>query len=180
MGNLVQSLFLFSKLDLGQMEYHMEKVPLKAYLEDYVEEQSEHFKSQGLLLKVEAPREECVVLLDRIQFSRIVTNLLSNSIKYKTADLGHVVMSLSVPRKQWVQLAFSDDGPGVAPSDLSHLFESFYRTDKARTNPAKGSGLGLAVVRELVKGMKGIIWAENETPHGLKIVMEFPLAKEEA
>lgn len=130
MGNLVQSLFLFSKLDLGQMEYHMEKVPLKAYLEDYVEEQSEHFKSQGLLLKVEAPREECVVLLDRIQFSRIVTNLLSNSIKYKTADLGHVVMSLSVPRKQWVQLAFSDDGPGVAPSDLSHLFESFYRTDK--------------------------------------------------
>lgn len=55
MGNLVQSLFLFSKLDLGQMEYHMEKVPLKAYLEDYVEEQSEHFKSQGLLLKVEAP-----------------------------------------------------------------------------------------------------------------------------
>jgi len=164
----------------GQMEYHMEKVPLKAYLEDYVEEQSEHFKSQGLLLKVEAPREECVVLLDRIQFSRIVTNLLSNSIKYKTADLGHVVMSLSVPRKQWVQLAFSDDGPGVAPSDLSHLFESFYRTDKARTNPAKGSGLGLAVVRELVKGMKGIIWAENETPHGLKIVMEFPLAKEEA
>lgn len=180
MGNLVQSLFLFSKLDLGRMEYHMEKVPLKAYLEDYVEEQSEHFKSQGLLLKVEAPREECVVLLDRIQFSRIVTNLLSNSIKYKTADLGHVVMSLSVPRKQWVQLAFSDDGPGVAPSDLSHLFESFYRTDKARTNPAKGSGLGLAVVRELVKGMKGIIWAENETPHGLKIVMEFPLAKEEA
>ena len=109
-----------------------------------------------------------------------MTNLLSNSIKYKTADLGHVVMSLSVPRKQWVQLAFSDDGPGVAPSDLSHLFESFYRTDKARTNPAKGSGLGLAVVRELVKGMKGIIWAENETPHGLKIVMEFPLAKEEA
>ena len=114
-GKLGPKLVPFSKLDLGQMEYHMEKVPLKAYLEDYVEEQSEHFKSQGLLLKVEAPREECVVLLDRIQFSRIVTNLLSNSIKYKTADLGHVVMSLSVPRKQWVQLAFSDDGPGIAP-----------------------------------------------------------------
>jgi signal transduction histidine kinase len=180
MEKLVRTLFLFSKLDLGQVEYHLEAVPLRAYLNDYVEDQKEHYRGKGLEIILEASCDEVEVNLDRLQFSRIISNILSNSIKYKTASIGHMVIRLMKSGDSRVRLIFEDDGPGVGEADLKHLFESFYRTDKARTNTSKGSGLGLAVVRELVKGMGGIIWAENAQPHGLIIAMEFPVKKGES
>ena len=71
-------------------------------------------------------------------------------------------------------LSFADDGCGVAEKELPKLFESFYRTDKARTNVAKGSGLGLAVVQQIVQAMKGKIWAQATVPKGLTICISLP------
>ena len=78
--------------------------------------------------------------LDRLQMSRIVGNILGNSLKYRTAALGHELITLSRAGAGKVELAFTDDGPGVPEAALTQIFESFYRTDKARTNPAMGSG----------------------------------------
>ena len=178
MGQLVRELFLFSKLDLGQVEYHWEKVDLAAYLRDYVEDQAEHFQREGLSLSFRSELTAVSVTLDRLQMSRIVGNILGNSLKYRTAALGHELITLSRAGAGKVELAFTDDGPGVPEAALTQIFESFYRTDKARTNPAMGSGLGLAVVKQLVEGMHGTIRAENVDPHGLKISIVIPSEEE--
>ena len=75
-----------------------------------------------------------------------------------------------------LQISFADNGPGVISQDLPKLFDSFYRTDQARSNVAKGSGLGLAITKRIIDGMKGKIWAEQNTGGGLRIVIELPLS----
>jgi signal transduction histidine kinase len=77
-------------------------------------------------------------------------------------------------------MKFSDDGVGVAATELSKLFESFYRTDPARANVSKGSGLGLAIVWQIVTALQGQVWAEPSEERGLTICILLPLAEEEA
>ena len=94
--------------------------------------------------------------------------------KYKDQAVGHLTLTLTDSGEGSYLLSFADDGCGVDDSELPKLFESFYRTDKARTNVAKGSGLGLAVVQQIVQAMKGQIWAQATVPKGLTICITLP------
>ena len=175
MSRLVQTLFLFSKFNLGKIEFHWELADVCSYLSNYVDEQKEYFRKRGLDISYTATVTKAVVRMDRIQFQRVVENIIENSIKYKEADVGRLQISVAPGRDGAVRLAWADDGCGVSPEELPHLFDSFYRTDKARTDVAKGSGLGLAVVKQIVEEMKGKIWAEQTEPKGLTICIELPL-----
>lgn len=177
MERLVESLFLFSKLDLGRIPFHMELVDLTAYFSDYTAENYESFAERGLEIEFQPVDEAALVKLDRLQFQRVVENLLENSLKYRSMEKVHAGIALIREGNNW-KLSFDDDGRGVAAEELPKLFESFYRTDRARTDVAKGSGLGLAIVKQIITGMRGEIWAEKAGTGGLKICMEFPAAEE--
>ncbi|WP_337798846.1 HAMP domain-containing sensor histidine kinase [Acidaminococcus timonensis] len=174
MARLDQTLFLFSKLDLDQVPFHWETVDLCQYVTDYVEEQQDHWNRNGLSVTFHSDLPRACIQLDRDQFARILENLLSNSWKYRRSHTGSVVLSLAPGRPGFVELRCSDDGQGVAPAHLDKIFESFYRTDRARSHVAAGSGLGLAVVRKIVETMDGTIRALPNEPQGLIIAMEFP------
>lgn len=174
MARLDQTLFLFSKLDLDQVPFHWETVDLCQYVTDYVEEQQDHWNRNGLSVTFHSDLPRACIQLDRDQFTRILENLLSNSWKYRRSHTGSVVLSLAPGRPGFVELRCSDDGQGVAPAHLDKIFESFYRTDRARSHVAAGSGLGLAVVRKIVETMDGTIRALPNEPQGLIIAMEFP------
>lgn len=77
-----------------------------------------------------------------------------------------------------VETVYADDGPGVPEDCLERIFESFYRGDSARSHSENGSRLGLAVVREIIKGHGGAICAENR--QGLALIITLPLAKEDS
>ena len=174
MARLDQTLFLFSRLDLDQVPFHWETVDLCQYVTDYVEEQQDHWNRNGLSVTFHSDLPRACIQLDRDQFARILENLLSNSWKYRRSHTGSVVLSLAPGRPGFVELRCSDDGQGVAPAHLDKIFESFYRTDRARSHVAAGSGLGLAVVRKIVETMDGTIRALPNEPQGLIIAMEFP------
>ncbi|XOQ24915.1 MAG: histidine kinase [Mitsuokella multacida] len=176
MEHLVESLFLFSKLDLGRIPFHLEPVDLKAYFTDFVAEQRPILRERGLELELSIETEEkfpMMAAIDRLQFQRVVSNILSNSAKYGQKELVHERISLS-RQGDVICLTFADDGAGVAAEDLVKLFDSFYRTDPARSKVAKGSGLGLAIVKQIVLGMKGRISAEASPLGGLAIVIKLP------
>ncbi len=174
MAKLNQTLFLFSKLDLDQIPFHWETVDLVQYLTDCVAEQQDHWKRNGLSVSFHSDLARAFIRLDRDQFARVLENLLSNSWKYRMDQQGHVVLTLGPGSREQLRLTCADDGQGVAPEQLNKIFDSFYRTDRARTHVASGSGLGLAIVQKIVTAMKGRIWAEANTPRGLCICMEFP------
>lgn len=174
MGQLVKTLMLFSKLDLKQIPFHREPVDMCAYLQDYAAEQQEHLYERGLSISFAAAVPHAVVLLDRVQFQRVVENIVENSIKYKDREQGHMHITVQDGINEKIQIFFADDGQGVADTDLPRLFDSFYRTDKARSNVSDGSGLGLAVVKQIIVTLGGRIWAARTQPKGLTIGIELP------
>lgn len=92
---------------------------------------------------------------------QVLGNLLSNALRYVPA--GSHVLVRTQPRDQDVVISVLDDGPGVLPDHLSHLFERFWRMDQSRQRASGGSGLGLSIAAEIVEAQGGRIWAE-ETP----------------
>ena len=178
MEKLVESLFLFSKLDLGRVEFCLEAVRLQDYFTDYVAENAERLLARGLRLVFQS-HADFPVRIDRMQFQRVVENLVENSLKYKRGEIGNLTVSLKKEAENQLRLEFADDGAGVAAADLAKIFDSFYRTDPARTNAGKGSGLGLAIVKQIIATMQGTIWAENGESGGLTICILLPIAGEE-
>ena len=178
MEKLVESLFLFSKLDLGRIPFRLEAVELYSYFADFAAERKTVLAERGLELSFLPEKERAVVQLDRMQFQRVMENLIENSIKYKQREQVRVQLILEKQTDR-IKLSFADDGVGVAKDELPKLFESFYRTDPARTNVAKGSGLGLAIVKQIIVGLQGTIWAEQTPGGGLTICILLPIVEDE-
>ncbi len=172
--HLVNNLFLFSKLDLGRMEFHLEKTCLYAYLTHYL--QSVDLGTQRVRFKLlpQAGTQQAQVMLDPLQFQRVLDNLLSNSRKYSGQKDPAIDIRLAREGKELL-LFWQDHGVGVDPSKLPRLFDSFYRADQARSRVADGSGLGLAIVKEILSGMQGRAEAQLTPGGGLTIALHLPL-----
>ena len=174
MTNLVDSLLMFSKLDLGRIEFNIEQVAIYKYFADFVEEKRYEFAERGLKLQLTGEANEAKVAIDYMQFARVVNNLLENSLKYKRGDIVNVEINIQVESNK-VKISFIDDGIGVDEDNLTKLFDSFYRTDKARSNVAQGSGLGLAIVRQIITMLHGEVLARNSSNGGLTIIIILPV-----
>ncbi len=158
MEKLVESLFLFSKLDLQKLPFHLEKVDLRRYFVDYFNEQRSIWQERGLSLSLHLQVAKAWVQVDRLQLQRVIENICKNTLKYRRAQ---TIPQLSITLEQIdnsIKIQFVDDGIGVQQEELQKIFDSFYRTDKARTDVAKGSGLGLAIVKKIILTMQGKIW----------------------
>lgn len=176
MEQMVHELFLLSKLDLGKVDFQWENASLAPLLQQYVDLQKEALASQGFSLRFDdqlQSGESSAVVLDRIQFQRVLDNVLSNALKYRDSDNGSLTVRLASKDGGYL-IECEDRGRGVAQEDLGRIFESFYRTDKARADVAKGSGLGLAVTARIIEAMKGRIWARPAVPKGLCICIWLP------
>ncbi len=104
---------------------------------------------------------------------QVITNLVDNAIKYNS-DGGQVrVTTRSGPAG--VELVVADDGPGIAPDDLPHVFERFYRADHSRSRTTGGAGLGLAIARIIVEAHFGAITVESTPGHGATFTVRLPV-----
>lgn len=174
---LVDRLFLFSKLDLGQASFTMEPVSLRDYFADFTAENTARLAERGLILHYTPPSGPARTAIDRMQFQRVLDNLLENALKYKQCPTVNLDLHLA-ETGQSVVLTVADDGPGVPAADLPRLFDSFYRTDAARTDVKKGSGLGLAIVKQIITTLHGQIHAEETPGGGLTVVITLPQIEE--
>ena len=178
MTHLVESLFLFSKLDLGRIEFHTEPVVIYDYFVDFVEDKKLYFAERGLNLSLTGEVTSAKIKIDYSQFARVVDNILNNSIKYKRGEIVNVEINIQTQSDK-IKISFIDDGIGVDEENLPKLFESFYRTDKARSNVAKGSGLGLAIVKQVINALNGQVKAEKSSSGGLTIIITLPILRGE-
>ena len=173
---LVSQLFLFSQLELEEYPVALRSMALDRWLTDRLEEWQPEYRAKGLELA--AQLEPASIQADPEQLRRVLTNILDNSTKYKTAPVGNLTLTLTREGGQAV-LTLADDGPGVPEDALPKLFDVFYRSDPARQNPAGGSGLGLAIAAKAVAQMGGTITARNGTAGGLTILIAFPEEEED-
>ena len=181
LADLIDNLSLFSRFDRGEYHYSMERIDFGEFVNSFFKEHEIEFKNNGLsLVKTIWERENIFIQGDRQQLKRVLGNLIANTIKYREKPTSVVTAALYTEDDK-LRLELSDDGPGVPEEEMDKIFDAFYRGDKARQNPGNGSGLGLSIVREIMKGHGGRIWAEKGTGgKGLKFVMEFPMDREGA
>ncbi|NJL36559.1 MAG: response regulator [Leptolyngbyaceae cyanobacterium SM1_4_3] len=109
---------------------------------------------------------------DRIR--QVLSNLVSNAIKY-SPEGGEVVIS-AVQQEALVQVSITDQGIGIAPEAMTHLFTKFYRVDNANTRKIGGTGLGLALVKEIIEAHNGQVWVESELGRGSTFFVTLPQA----
>jgi signal transduction histidine kinase len=142
------------------------------FIPDLIKRMTKRFQNQSSLheLVVEFPEDFPIILADESRLEHVVSNLISNAIKY--SPKGEIRISGQV-RPDVVIVCISDQGPGIAVEDIPHVFDRFYRApDMARNT--RGAGLGLFLTRSIVEAHGGQIWVNPETGKGARICFSLP------
>jgi PAS domain S-box-containing protein len=154
---MVDDLLDLSRLDARKLELSRRRLGLGELVREIAERPSE--ATDGHAIEVVIRGEDTSVSCDADRIDQIVGNLLSNAAKYgaKAAPIRVEV----VARSDEVEVAVTNDGPGIPPGELEHLFSRFFRSAGARASGVRGVGLGLHICRGLVEAHGGRIWAES-------------------
>ena len=170
---LVADLETLASADGAPFTVERETVALAPLVEAAIAELADAMQERGL--SVETRTSEVTVSGDPLRLRQVVANLLSNAAKFVPPG-GHVRVEL-VSEGTWARLVVADDGPGIAPEDLPHVFERFFR---GKGTGVGGSGIGLAVVAGLVKAHGGEVAVASEPGHGTTFTIRLPQAAPEA
>ncbi len=174
MDKLLQQLFLFSKLETGNMPFHLVRTDMSAYLHRYVKDFGEDAADRGCEIALEEHTSQTELMLDADQMTRVLNNLVDNSIAYKDKEIVHVVIGL-YNAGDHLMIVVRDDGPGVTKEQLGHVFDTYYRGMGTSVKGTEGSGLGLAIVKYIVEAHKGHVAAESGD--GFAVNISLPLCQ---
>ncbi|MGN1420244.1 MAG: ATP-binding protein [Eubacterium sp.] len=172
---ILDDLLAISKFQLKGYRLNKEDISIREFVEDGAREIKTILDSRnfnfGILINCDA---DTLVSIDPDAFSRVISNIISNSIKYARDDVqGRVDITLSEYDRS-VILEISDNGIGVDKKSLPKIFDAMYRADPARTKVSQGSGLGLSVCKQIVELHGGLIWASSRENQGLSIFISLP------
>ncbi|MGW3788458.1 SpoIIE family protein phosphatase [Micromonospora chokoriensis] len=171
LGKLVNALLDFSRIEAGRMQAHYEPVDLAAVTADLASVFRSAVERAGLTFEVDCPPLPEPVYIDRGMWEKIILNLLSNALKF-TFD-GAIRVRLRAEHGRAV-VTVADTGIGVPAEEMPRLFERFHRIDNARSRSNEGSGIGLALVRELVGLQGGDISADSTIGQGTTFTIGLP------
>lgn len=168
---MINRLYELSVLDIQEAPLKKEKIDLNLLLSDILAGQYELFQKLGIALTVHLPSCPVWITGDRVACTRIVQNLLSNSTRYAKGNVGIELTQFA----SYAFLSICNPAPNLKEEDVKHLFERFYTADKSRNSG--GSGLGLYIVKTLLKKMDGIISDVSLNGILLNIKVGFLLSK---
>lgn len=168
LGVLIENLLDASRLQSGGLALKRTDV----LLPDLVARIAKRMQTQSSqhTITLNFPADFPVIVADELRIEQVISNLIGNSIKYSPG--GEINIAGQV-RPDMVILCVSDEGPGIAPQDIPHIFDRFYRSpDTARKT--KGAGLGLYLTRSIVEAHGGRIWVDPESGKGARICFSLP------
>ncbi len=175
----MNTLLDFSRLEEGRAEAHFEAVDLAAETARLAELFRPAIERAGLTFDVECEPVGSDLVVDREMWVKIVSNLLSNALKFTFE--GSITLRLAPAEGgRDVELAVSDTGVGIDPSEQAHLFERFHRVSGARSRTYEGSGIGLALVAELTAILGGQVGAESIPGSGSTFTVCLPVGRRSA
>jgi heavy metal sensor kinase len=176
LSNIVRALLLLSQAESGQLVLQMAPIDLAPVVEDITEQFQIPAEEQKLTLRCEVDPTACIVKADRTQIGRLVTNLISNAVKYTPAG-GRVVVRLKCIAPESVQFVVEDNGVGISQDHLPHIFDRFYRVRPAHSKPVQGLGLGLSFVAWIVHAHNGKIDVDSVEGRGTTFTVTLPMAE---
>ncbi len=170
---LVEDLQQLSLAEAGQLKLELTRLEAKTVVDDVTSRFENEIAGKQISLNIETEPGLMPIRADRLRISQVLGNLIKNSLLH-TPEGGSITVS-AVQSGREVIFSVADTGPGIAPDELPHIFERFYRADKSRVRTSGGSGLGLTIARTLVTAHGGRIWAESEVGKGTKMSFSVPI-----
>jgi PAS domain S-box-containing protein len=171
-SRLVRDLLDLSRLHIGKLSLNREVVSLTTIVNNAVETIREDAATKQIQLRFDMPEEVIFVDADPLRLEQVCWNLLNNAVKF-TPERGTVTIR-QIPVKGRVTLTVEDDGPGIEPEFLPHVFEMFRQADTSSNRPHGGMGIGLALVRQLIGLHGGTVVVESAVGQGAKFTIELP------
>jgi signal transduction histidine kinase len=172
---LINDLFELSQLESGHLDLNLQRTSLSDLLSDTLSGLRPVADRRGVRLDGHVASGIDPVLMDPEKIQRVLYNLLINAIRHTPAG-GEVRLS-AIVHGDSVQVTVKDSGDGIATEDLPHIFERFYRGERARTRDSdgqRGAGLGLAIARGLVEAHQGTIQVESQPGQGARFTFTLP------
>ncbi len=166
---LIEELLDVSSIRNGKIELRKKKQDLRKICQEVV---SDEQMVSGRSISLMMPPEEVCVTVDGDRISQVVTNLVSNAVKY-SPDESPIDVDLRLVNG-CAQLRVRDYGKGIAPDQQQRIFEPFYRSPDAKSSSKRGLGLGLAISKEIVVRHGGRIWCESKPGEGSTFVVALP------
>ena len=178
LARLVGDLRDLSLADVGRLTLAEETVEIGELVRDLAETMDPVAQSRGIELLATAPEGLLQVRADRGRLRQVFVNLLANALHYTPA--GGQVEIRAWREGEQVLVQVRDTGQGIAPDDLAHIFDRFYRTDRSRSRETGGSGLGLAIARSIVEMHGGTIKAASTLGEGSSFTVALGLGRTQA
>ena len=174
LSSVVGDLLTLARADSRRLALTREPMSLSAVAEETVKSLTPLAERQGIALSIEA-KDPCVLEGDSERLRQVCYNLISNAIKY-TPEGGEIRVTLERNGRD-AALTVKDTGIGISEEDLPHIFERFYRADKARSRAGEtgGTGLGLSIVRQIVRLHAGTVTVRSTPGEGTEFTVLLPI-----
>ena len=173
--NLVNQMLDLSKLEAGAMPLRKIRSDINLYIGYIVELFQSVAESRNITINYSPCQQNPVIDYDPDKLMQIISNLISNALKYIQPS-GNVEVSTSLNNNMEFVICVSDNGPGIRMEHLPFIFDRFYRISEDKASPTVGSGLGLALTKELVKLSDGYITAESDFGKGTSFTVSLPVS----
>jgi two-component system sensor histidine kinase CiaH len=171
LGRMVDQMLTLAEVDAGQKPIPPSQISLNELVDEVVRAMRSLAEARGISLETQQS-EDVSVTGDPIRLRELVSVLLDNAVKY--TDLGgRVEVALRKEHRKAI-IKISDNGPGIAAEALPHVFDRFYRVDKARSRESGGTGLGLAIARHIADAHSGTIDIQSTIGEGTVVTVELP------
>lgn len=174
LGRLVEDLRTLTLAEAGQLDLHPETTDMGDLARQTSRSMEAEASARGVGIAVSVASGTPQAHVDGGRTTQALRNLLANAIRYSPRGSA-VTVSVSSDARG-VVATVKDAGPGIAPEDVPHLFERFFRADRSRSRATGGSGLGLAIVKQLVEAQGGQVWAQSEPGKGSEFSFRVPFA----
>lgn len=173
LSQLVEDILDLSRLEIARREVLFGPVDLSAVIDQIVTAHQPRAEAAGLRLSFTVTDDLPPVRGDIHQLTQVMTNLIVNALNY--TPQGWVQVSMAAADGQ-IRVAVADSGQGIAPEDLPHIFDRFYRGREARKRDIPGTGLGLAIVKEIVEAHQGVITVDSRVNEGTTFRVDLPIS----
>ena len=170
---LISGVLDLNRIERGQVTYTLVPVRVDPFLADLDALVSPQAAAKSLTLVYVPSEPDLTVIADREKLRQVVLNLLSNAIRFTPAG-GRITLTATADGDSRVTISIQDTGPGIPDARREQVFEPFVQLDRSLTQPQEGLGLGLAISRDLARGMRGDLSLENTSQSGARFILTLP------
>lgn len=176
MDTMIDELSIYSKIDSNSIPYQFARLNLDSFFQDFMEDVSIDFENRNIeIAYFNYCSDDLYVMADAEQLKRVITNIVTNAVKYNDKSKGRINIRIREYGKD-IRVEIEDNGMGIDEKDLPYIFDRLYRADTSRNSRSGGTGLGLSIAKKIIEEHGGRIWAKSRKNTGTMII--FTLEKE--